>query len=606
MPAIPVPPIYEQRTSASDAGPGPGPSGFAGSGYQALGGAINNVGKAIDIVQQRDDVATAGANLAALRMNAEKSFSDAQAAAADNAQGFTPAFMKTFDDLSKNALDGIKTPEVKRSVKAQLQQIGSEVYGKALAFENGARQSQRIDQVDRSIINVGGAVELNPDSWQSAGSEQSSIIDHLGIDPTQRLLLKRKLDETVSEAAGRGYANLDPEGTMKRLTDPHDPLFAGMSAKIRNSTLGYAITVQNANELRDRRAEALKVQLLKQEQQKTQNDFLDRMTHGQLSTSDILHSNLSPFGEGSKEQMLNMLKANIDKPVKTDPATFNALFNRIHLQDGDPQKIVDENTLNQYVPLGKLSLEDVRRLRDEISGNQTADGAAEAELKKGMLDIAKSTLTKSNPLIGLQDPQGDTQLQRFTTYFLNEYKTQRKAGKTPQQLLDPGSPDYLGKRLSAYARSPQQIMNDMVNGLNAGGTAQQPTQAGGDLPQAGLRVPGTITNLFNRPILYNPDGGYSTTSSMSFGTDKGEVLIPTVIDGKRLTKADAIAHYRKTGEHLGIFDTPAHADAYAEALHNQQAQHIESGNQLRTVVRTGTQNGKKVVQYSDGSVEYAN
>ncbi|MEJ0043166.1 MAG: hypothetical protein WDM81_13560 [Rhizomicrobium sp.] len=58
---------------------------------------------------------------------------------------------------------------------------------------------------------------------------------------------------------------------------------------------------------------------------------------------------------------------------------------------------------------------------------------------------------------------------------------------------------------------------------------------------------------------------------MSIGTDTGEVLIPTVVDGKRLSKADAIARYRKTGENFGTFGSAAQADAFATALHNAQA-----------------------------------
>ncbi|PWT78875.1 MAG: hypothetical protein C5B60_00485 [Chloroflexi bacterium] len=94
----------------------------------------------------------------------------------------------------------------------------------------------------------------------------------------------------------------------------------------------------------------------------------------------------------------------------------------------------------------------------------------------------------------------------------------------------------------------------------------------------GLLVPGTISNLYNRPVLKNPDGSYSTTSSFSFEEDGREVLVPSVIDGKRLSQKDAIAHYRKTGEHLGKFDSPKSADAYATDLHNRQAAY---GDQLR-------------------------
>jgi hypothetical protein len=84
-------------------------------------------------------------------------------------------------------------------------------------------------------------------------------------------------------------------------------------------------------------------------------------------------------------------------------------------------------------------------------------------------------------------------------------------------------------------------------------------------------VPGTI-DIHARPVVKNDDGSISTVASMSFGTDDGEVLIPTVAaDGSRvLSEDEAIDQYFKTGQHLGIFKTPDEATAYAEALHRQQ------------------------------------
>lgn len=94
----------------------------------------------------------------------------------------------------------------------------------------------------------------------------------------------------------------------------------------------------------------------------------------------------------------------------------------------------------------------------------------------------------------------------------------------------------------------------------------------------GLIAPGNI-NLNRRTVVANPDGSYSTIRSMSFEDEQGRnVLIPTVVDGKIVGDRQAIDHYYKTGEHLGIFDTSENADAYAQAVHESQATRYANPN----------------------------
>lgn len=90
-----------------------------------------------------------------------------------------------------------------------------------------------------------------------------------------------------------------------------------------------------------------------------------------------------------------------------------------------------------------------------------------------------------------------------------------------------------------------------------------------------LVAPGNI-DLDNRPQVKNPDGSVSTVRSIGVGLPEGRhMLLPTVLDdvpgGRVVDPETAIRHSRMVGQHLGVFDDPAAADAFAEALHQSQA-----------------------------------
>lgn len=85
----------------------------------------------------------------------------------------------------------------------------------------------------------------------------------------------------------------------------------------------------------------------------------------------------------------------------------------------------------------------------------------------------------------------------------------------------------------------------------------------------GLLEPGNI-DLHNRPVVHNADGSISTVRSMSSEIGGKETLYPSVYGQSILNDEAAEQLARMSGKHLGKFDTPENADAYATQLHKDQ------------------------------------
>ena len=71
-------------------------------------------------------------------------------------------------------------------------------------------------------------------------------------------------------------------------------------------------------------------------------------------------------------------------------------------------------------------------------------------------------------------------------------------------------------------------------------------------------------------MIKNKDGSISTVRSITVGFDDGTYVIPTAVNGKIVSNEEAIAHFKKTNQHLGLFKNGKDAEAYAQTLHEDQ------------------------------------
>ena len=151
-----------------------------------------------------------------------------------------------------------------------------------------------------------------------------------------------------------------------------------------------------------------------------------------------------------------------------------------------------------------------------------------------------------------------TQLEEMTNRVLNRRKSAPTAAPTaaPTTVTAP-----VGSK-NTITPSAQPTPDELYSAAFKGKTTT------GMLPE-GMITAGNI-DLTKRQVAHNADGSISTELSKGFNIDGKNVLIPTVVGGKIVSDAEAIAHYRATGENLGEFRTDAASNKYAEMLHKDQ------------------------------------
>jgi len=483
-------PEYQQRTSVSGAGLGAGPvtpsSNGIGEGLQDLASGAQSVVKAIDIVRERDAATWTAKTLSDTQSSWMQQLEDRKLKADAGAPNFTPDLLKDFDAQANQVAQGAPTRQSKQFMTERLLALREELQRNAMSFEAASRVQNNLNIASKSIESASMELQNNPHLFTQRLAERNALFDAMPLTAEQKQQLKDKAQSEMAYNSVVGMIQMHPANMLATLRtgDSTDPAIRALSPEQRVQAESHARQAINAQYVDQEHQMRLAQQAEELRQKQTQNVFLQKMNDGQLDAQTILRSNLAPFGSGSKDEFLNMLRTR-DKQPKTDPATFNEIFARINMPDGagfgggPSGKITDANQLNPYLIDGKINMEDLTKLRAEVEGKGTAQGEAEAKLKSGLIEVAKSTLTHSNPLIGIQDPQGDSNLQQFTSWFLNEYQRQRNAGKSSADLLSPDSPDYLGKRISAFVRSPQQIMQDVLkSATNAPGTNVIPRKAG--------------------------------------------------------------------------------------------------------------------------------
>jgi len=119
------------------------------------------------------------------------------------------------------------------------------------------------------------------------------------------------------------------------------------------------------------------------------------------------------------------------------------------LPDDDTNKIRDLSPIRKaFAPLsgvGSITRQDYDWLEKKFTESRSPDGERLSKMQGDLVEAAKASIDKSNPLQGNIDHSGKLKYYeylRFVDQKVDEYR--QTPGKNPRDLFTPGKPDYLG------------------------------------------------------------------------------------------------------------------------------------------------------------------
>lgn len=483
---------YRQQTSA----PGPAKisqlsgsdiSGNMGKNLASLGDTISGVNDFMAKREmQKQDFESQKLSMQE-QLDISERMEELKRTAPAGAEGFTEAARAELDKRKQKALENAPSEFIRQNLEASYGKIHYNAMNEAMQFEAQSMAKKSKDDVNIIANRTRNSVRLNPATVQTAIESMNALIDKSPVDETTKQLWKSQELNELRQNEVRGWIDVNPYKAKEMLekgTWDQD-----LSSDLRNSLVNESEQGIRALEIERNRQKSLSDEVADARREATKNDFLERAVKGELSANEVVKSNLKT---SEKEHILRGLKTNaFNMANASNPTLFNNIVERIHLPEGHPNKISTDEQAMAFLGKG-LNYSDLQHIRKEISGAGTPEGKMETQLKKGLDDIAKGKLTKSNAM-GFKDPDGDEMLQRWRIFAAKKFEEGKKKGLDPVEMLDPSSKDYIGKHLNTpmFQKTNEQIMKATFSSLQPpGSNGKVPTPPSKEVPKSPPRAEG--------------------------------------------------------------------------------------------------------------------
>lgn len=427
-----------------------------GSGLQAMGQGLEQAGAGLKSYQDHHETIMGAAKFSDFKLQNETDVTNLTQSFDPDDPDFKSKFEQKYQDgvdsitsqmssiqaaeyISKKA-DTYKAAlwESMLHKNAQLIRQETGVAVKAISTNLTASAYNNPDLMDANIDQIDDLIKKQPNSNQLTDAAHESI--------------KAQVARAVTIGAGQGMVRDDPDGLLDELNKGNK--FSGLDAADQANLRAKAESAIRANdrtaELNQKKAENIE----KKQQLANFQDLHHQIDEGQMDfkTIDQLWTQ-KKISDTQYEIATNRLQKIMDGTQVGDDSAFMDAQSRIRKGE-----ITNFEDLTAQYGLGKgkgLSQQHLQFLSKTFLEPKNVS-RGEDQMWGAVMDQAQKKLIQPT-FVPWGDRPGMNLYAKALTSMRNDYDAQIAAGKSPKELLDPASKDYVGKAIDTYARSRNQL-----------------------------------------------------------------------------------------------------------------------------------------------------
>ncbi len=438
-------------------------TGDVGQALSQVGNSLERTAQQLDDWKANSEISDLSVKIAAKHADLNAQLEKAQLAkGAGSDQEFSAKFMASYDEQMSQIVNNTTTGKAGRFAAKQNAEMRTFFDNQAMHAQITMAAHQDVQNASNSLDFLSSSTLQNPAGAANAVNIiQSSIesMKNVGDDVKGKLIAQAK--SQIYNAEVQGWIKMDAPGTFKRLE-------AGeWNTKLDSKEIiqleGHAKTAIEFKRAEDDRKEKRAKEVFEKNEEAEKGVLLQKLYSNQgLSTDDVLGN--PKLKEGTQEHLLKMIEQKNEGKAVRDNGVMSMIWDKIHPPGGGPPQI-SEDQIERYAYRG-LDPAGVDILRKELQGRGTQAGNDESYLKKHFVEsVVRGDLVKKDAM-GIEDPDGAKHFEAWLADFQPKYEQARRNGKTPAQLLNPTSPDYMGANVGLYKRSWQEIMQSMYPSQN--------------------------------------------------------------------------------------------------------------------------------------------